>query len=135
MRACRKIVIIQFGQTSGRNHFPGPTKTSRNKGPLNWLSIKQGRLTCSSYSTLFGTSHAPDSSPRSVSRRWDNDRVVGNYPRPYQRGHLRRPCAGCLPHRLACCGEGIKTKLRLKAAALRPQWHSSDAGGAVSLLL
>jgi len=100
MHAGREIVIIQLPPTPGRNHFLSLTKTSWNKGLRTWLLTKQGQPTCNSSSIWFGTSHAADFSPESMSGRTGNDRTLSNYPRPGQRGHICRSCAGCLPHGL-----------------------------------
>ena len=117
MRAGREIVIIQFPPMSGRNHFPGPTKTSGNKAASTSLLTKQGQPTCNSSSSSFGTSHGAGSSPRSMRGRTANDRAFSRYPRPRQRGHLRRPCAGCLPRRLG-----------LRETASEPNFAARAAG-------
>ena len=75
---------------------------------------KQGRPTCNSSSISFGTSHAANSSPQSRSGRPGNDRAFSSYPRPGQPGHLRRPCAGCLPRGLGPQRNRIGTKFRIE---------------------
>jgi hypothetical protein len=100
MRAGREIVIIQFRPMSGRSRFLRPAKTSGNKRLSTSLLTKQGQPACNSSSNSFGTSHAAGSSPQSVRRRTANDRAFSRFSRPRQRGHLRGPCAGCLPRGL-----------------------------------
>jgi hypothetical protein len=131
MHAGREIVIIQLPPTSGRNHFPGLTKTSGNKGLRTWLLTKQGQPSCNSSSSSFGTSHAADSLPESMSGRPGDDRDFSRYPCPGQCGHLRRARAGCLPRRLGSQRNRIRTKLRPEGRGPQalPQRYSSDAGG------
>jgi hypothetical protein len=122
MRAGHKIVIIQFRPMPGRNHFSGPTKTSRNKRLRTWLSTKQGWPACNSFSISFGTSHAAGSSPLWMCGGPSNDRALSNDPRFGQRGHLRRPCAGCLPHRLG-------SQRRPHRPTCAPSSHSGSRNG------
>ncbi len=42
--------------------------------------------------------------------------ISAAHPRPGQRGHLRGPCAGCLPHRLGAQRYRIGTNFASRAA-------------------
>jgi hypothetical protein len=100
MRAGREIVIIQFRPMSGPSRFLRPAKTFGNKRLSTSLLTKLGQPTCNRSSSSFGTSHGAGSSLQSIRGSTANDRDFSRYPRPRQRGHLRRACAGCLPHQL-----------------------------------
>lgn len=115
MRAGREIVIIQFRPMSGPSRFLRPAKTFGNKRLSTSLLTKLGQPTCNRSSSSFGTSHGAGSSPQSIRGSTANDRDFSRYPRPRQRGHLCRPCAGCLPRRLGL-RRPHQTRLRLKAA-------------------
>ena len=115
MRAGREIVIIQFRPMSGPSRFLRPAKTFGNKRLSTSLLTKLGQPTCNRSSSSFGTSHGAGSSLQSIRGSTANDRAFSRYPRPGQRGHLRRPCAGCLPRRLGL-RRPHQTRLRLKAA-------------------
>ena len=126
MRAGREIVIIQFRPMSGPSRFLRPAKTFGNKRLSTSLLTKLGQPTCNPSSSSFGTSHGAGSSPQSIRGSTANDRDFSRYPRPRQRGHLCRPCAGCLPRRLGF-GDRIDQTSPEGPLAL-PQWRSSEAG-------
>ena len=118
MRAGREIVIIQFRPMSGPSRFLRPAKTFGNKRLSTSLLTKLGQPTCNRSSSSFGTSHGAGSSPQSIRGSTANDRDFSRYPRPRQCGHLRRPCAGCLPHRLGLRRPHQNLRLRAVGAAL-----------------
>jgi len=60
-----------------------------------------------------------------MSGRPVNDRALSRYPRPDQRGHIRRPCAGCLPR-------GLGSQRFASSAAGVAAVRQPDAGGPLS---
>jgi len=72
MRAGREIVIIQLPPKVRTKPFSGPDEKILKQKAAYLVVNNTGRPTCNSSSISFGTSHAADTSPQSMSGRPGN---------------------------------------------------------------